>query len=141
LGYFEIQQQRKSHSVHLQKLLLAGLTWTFLNDRLLIWLMVDCETACRPILAFACLASTVRVRLGTRDARTDGVGRQPTPSRIADVPPKNSMQLGARVEGGLHDYNPVKCGPNCRLTARFSDCPLASGRSPKSSLASCLRFR
>jgi hypothetical protein len=36
LGYFEIQQRRKSHSVHLEKLLPAGLTWTFLNDRLLI---------------------------------------------------------------------------------------------------------
>jgi hypothetical protein len=63
----------------------AGLTWIFLNDRLLIWLTVDCEIAWRPILAFTCLASTVRVRLEIRDARTDGVGRQSTPSRIADV--------------------------------------------------------
>jgi hypothetical protein len=62
-----------------------GLTWTFLNDRLLIWLTVDCETAWRPIFAFACLASTLMLRLGTRDARTNGVGQQPIPSRIANV--------------------------------------------------------
>jgi hypothetical protein len=47
------------------------LTWTFLNDRLLIWLTVDYETTWRPILAFACLASTVRVRSGTRDGTWD----------------------------------------------------------------------
>jgi hypothetical protein len=43
---------------------------------------------------FACLASTVRVRLGIRDARTDGVSRQPTPSRIADVPEKIQRSQG-----------------------------------------------
>jgi hypothetical protein len=29
------------------------------------------------------------------------------------------MQSAVRVEGGLHDYTLVKCGPNCKLTARF----------------------
>jgi hypothetical protein len=67
----------------------AGLTWTFLNDRLLIWLTTNCKIAWRSIFTFACLVSTVTLRLETRDARTkliDGVGRQPIPSRIADVP-------------------------------------------------------
>jgi hypothetical protein len=80
--------------MHLEKLLPTGLTWTFLNDQLLIWLTVDCEAAWRPILAFACLASTVKVRLGIRDARTDGVGRQTTPSRSADVPQKIQRSQG-----------------------------------------------
>jgi hypothetical protein len=30
----------------------------------------------------------VTVRLGIRDARTDGIGRQPTPLKIADVQQK-----------------------------------------------------
>jgi hypothetical protein len=80
--------------VHLEKLLLVGLTWTFLKDRLLIWLTVDCETAWRPILAFACLASIVRVRLRIRDVRIDSVGRQPTPSSIANVPQKIQRNQG-----------------------------------------------
>jgi hypothetical protein len=80
--------------MHLEKLLPAGLTWIFLNDRLLIWLTVDYETAWRPIIVFACLTSTVKVRLGTRDARTNDVGQQPTPLRIAHVPQKIQRNQG-----------------------------------------------
>jgi hypothetical protein len=44
LGYRDMQSYRKSHFVHLEKLLPAVFTWTFLNDLFLMTLTVDCDT-------------------------------------------------------------------------------------------------
>lgn len=107
--------------MHLEKLLPAGFTWTFQNDRLLIWLTVDCDTAWRPILAFAWLASTARVRLLT----SVGTERPYRPAADTAVHGKRNAETEERKRGltrllAIRMWSQLQAdGKTLRLSTRF----------------------
>jgi hypothetical protein len=62
LGYRDMQSCRKSHYVHLEKLLPGAFTGMFLNDLFFMTLTVDCDMAFGSLNAFfAILISSLSI--------------------------------------------------------------------------------